>query len=297
MLQIAYLGVIYITGINMSIMKRLLFLFSVLFSLSAYSQEPLDSVSFAEMEDSISGMSIVPVKKPKELLDSIIEQVILDSQQKPIRCKYQTINTTGLHTSRPTTSSCIHHAIANIKRKPLGEAEEFHYEGPPRLRNLRDTATIYYALRDCLEGNLLTNFQEDNLFNTVPEYQEFQAWMSAHYVKVYCISDEKGRGVYRVDFSPRKYPKYGFHAAKYTGTAYFNKKTFRLIQVKADLISPSSFDIMGRQDKKGRLSHSICRRVQCDFEEVGGVLVVKQKESTFFVDEQLTGKKTVQRLP
>ena len=121
--------------------------------------------------------------------------------------------------------------------------------------------------------------------------------MNAHYVKVYSISDEKGRGVYRVDFSPRKYPKYGFNASKYTGTAYFNKKTFRLIQVKADLISPSSFDIMGRQDKKGRLCHSICRRFQCDFEEVGGVLVVKQKESTFFVDEQLTGKKTVQRLP
>ena len=140
-------------------------------------------------------------------------------------------------------------------------------------------------------------FQENNLFNTVPEYQAFQEWMNAHYVKVYCISDEKGRGVYRVDFSPRKYPKYGFNASKYNGTAYFNKKTFRLIQVKADLISPSSFDIMGRQDKKGRLCHSICRRFQCDFEEVGGVLVVKQKESTFFVDEQLTGKKTVQRLP
>ena len=277
-------------------MKRLLFLFSVLFSLSAYSQEPLDS-AFWEMEDSISGMSIVPIKHPKELLDSIIERIIIDAQQKPIRCKYQTIYTTGLHTSRPTTSSCIHHAIANIKRKPLGEAEEFHYEGPPRLRNLRDTATIYYALRDCLEGSLLVNFQENNLFNTVPEYQAFQEWMNAHYVKVYSISDEKGRGVYRVDFSPRKYPKYGFNASKYTGTAYFNKKTFRLIQVKADLISPSSFDIMGRQDKKGRLCHSICRRFQCDFEEVGGVLVVKQKESTFFVDEQLTGKKTVQRLP
>lgn len=277
-------------------MKRLLFLFSVLFSLSAYSQEPLDS-AFWEMEDSISGMSIVPIEHPEELLDSIVEQVILDAQQKPVRCKYQTINTTNLHTSRPTTSSCIHHAIANIKRKPLGEAEEFRYEGPPRLRNLRDTATIYYALRDCLEGSLLANFQENNLFNTVPEYQAFQEWMNAHYVKVYSISDEKGRGVYRVDFSPRKYPKYGFNAAKYTGTAYFNKKTFRLIQVKADLISPSSFDIMGRQDKKGRLCHSICRRFQCDFEEVGGVLVVKQKESTFFVDEQLTGKKTVQRLP
>jgi len=274
----------------------LLFLFS-LCSLLAYSQEPLDSAFLAEMEDSVSGMTIVPIKHPKELLDSIVEQIILDAQQKPIRCKYQTINTTNLHTSRPTTSSCIHHAIANIKRKPLGEAEEFHYEGPPRLRNLRDTATIYYALRDCLEGSLLANFQENNLFNTVPEYQAFQEWMNAHYVKVYSISDEKGRGVYRVDFSPRKYPKYGFNASKYTGTAYFNKKTFRLIQVKADLISPSSFDIMGRQDKRGRLCHSICRRFQCDFEEVGGVLVVKQKESTFFVDEQLTGKKTVQRLP
>ena len=82
----------------MTIMKRLLFLFSVLFSLSAYSQEPLDS-AFWEMEDSVSGMSIVPIKKPKALLDSIVEQIILDAQQKPVRCKYQTKYTTGLYSS------------------------------------------------------------------------------------------------------------------------------------------------------------------------------------------------------
>ena len=266
--------------------------------LSASSQEIPDSAKLmAEMEDSISGMSIVPIKKPKALLDSIIERIIIDAQQKPIRCKYKVMYTTGLHTSSPTTSSCILHAIANTKRKSLGEAEEFRYEGPPALRNLRDTATIYYALRDCLEGSLLVNFQENNLFNTVPEYQAFQEWMNAHYVKVYSISDEKGRGVYRVDFSPRKYPKYGFNASKYTGTAYFNKKTFRLIQVKADLVTPSSFDIWGIQDKKGRLCHSDCRRYQCDYEEVGGVLVAKQRECTVFTDEQLTAKRTVQRLP
>ena len=57
----------------------LLFLLSLFWVLSASSQEPLDS-AFWEMEDSISGMSIVPIKHPKELLDSIVEQVILDAQ-------------------------------------------------------------------------------------------------------------------------------------------------------------------------------------------------------------------------
>ena len=279
-------------------MKRFLpFVLSLLWVLSASSQELSDSISFAEMEDSISGMTIVPIKKPKELLDSIVEQVILDAQQKPIRCKYQTINTTNLHTSRPTTSSCIHHAIANIKRKPLGEAEEFHYEGPPRLRNLRDTATIYYALRDCLEGNLLVNFQENNLFNTVPEYQAFQEWMNAHYVKVYCISDESGRGVYRVDFSPKKYPKYGLNVSKYNGSAYFDRNSLRLKQIKADCLSPSSWNIvLGREDKK-RWTHTSCVRYKHVFEEVSGTLVVKHIEKAYFLDNYLTGKYEAHILP
>ena len=121
-------------------MKHLLTLLFLFWTAQIYSQEPLDSAFLAEKEDSISGMSIVPIKKPNALLDSIIVQVIRDSQQKPVRCKYQTMYTTDLHTSSPATSRCILHTIANIKIKATGKGENFHYEGPILPKNLNDTA-------------------------------------------------------------------------------------------------------------------------------------------------------------
>lgn len=128
-------------------------------------------------------------------------------------------------------------------------------------------------------------------------FQGFQYLLSLHHIKVYCISDESGRGVYRVDFSPRKNIGYGYSGSKYNGTAYFDKNTLRIKQIETDKIMPSSFDILGRQDKEGLLSHSARFHYRIDFEEVGGTLVVKQIENTNFVDNQLTAKSTAFRLP
>lgn len=136
-------------------MKRLHPILLLLLAMNAFSQDSLDSVSLAEMEDSISTMSIIPIKKPKALLDSIIVQVIRDSRQKPVRCKYQTMYTTGLHTAGPNTSRCFLHAIANIKIKATGEGEKFHYEGPRRLINLHDTVSVYSALKAVIEGDYM----------------------------------------------------------------------------------------------------------------------------------------------
>ena len=278
-------------------MKHLLPILFLLCAAQGFSQEPLDSASFAEMEDSISGMSIVPVKKPKELLDSIIEQVILDSQQKPIRCKYQVMQTSGLHTSRPTTSSCIFYAVANIRIKSTGRGEKFRFDGPRPLRNLNDTTYAYYDLRDMMEGQYILWIVQTNAASEgVSVFQSFQKLMRMHYIKVYSISDEKGRGVYRVDFSPRKNIGYGFCARKYNGTAYFDRN-FHIKQIETDKIVPSSYDITGRQDKDGLLSHITCQHYRMDFDEVNGTPVVKQIESTSSLDNYIRGKYTVQRLP
>ena len=277
-------------------MKRLLPFIFLLWAIQANSQVPLDSAYWdTEMEDSISGMSIVPIKKPKALLDSIIAQVIRDSQQKPIRCKYQTMYTTDLHTSRPATSRCILHAIANIKIKATGEGEEFHYEGPILPKNLNDTARVYFILRDIIEGDyMLRLVQKDS---ERPVFQGFKYMMSLHHIKVYSISDESGRGVYRVDFSPRKNIGYGYSGSKYNGTAYFDRKSLRIKQIETDKIGPTSFDILGRQDKNGQLSHTSCKHYRIDFDEVGSTLVVKQIENTYFSDNYLTAKYRAQRLP
>lgn len=185
-------------------MKRWLPIFLLLGAVQALAQEPLDSAFLdAEIEDSISAMSIKPIKRPKKLLDSIIVQVILDPEQKPLVCKYRTACTTGLHTSGSNTSSCILHAIANIRIKSTGKGEEFRYDGPRRLTNLYDTASVYSALKSCLDGDYMLGLVQKCADET-SVFQSFKYLMSLHHIKVYRISDEKGRGVYRVDFSPRK---------------------------------------------------------------------------------------------
>ena len=119
--------------------------------------------------------------------------------------------------------------------------------------------------------------------------------ISLHHIKVYSISDEKGRGVYRVDFSPRKHIGYGYCGSKFNGTAYFDKN-FNIQQIETDRIGPTSYDVMGRQDKKP-LSHTYCHHYRMDFDEVDGTTVVKQINSSTSVDNQIMGKYTVQRLP
>ena len=278
------------------IIRNIIFIIILLFAdLSVSSQEFPDSAKLmVEMEDSISGMSIVPIKHPKELLDSIVEQVVLDLQQKRVRCKYQVMQTSGLQTSRPTTSSCIIHAVANIQIHATGEGEEFRFDGPRRLRNLRDTTYAYYDLKDCLvEYYILRMVQTDSERTVI---QGLKYLISLHHIKVYSISDEKGRVVYRVDFSPRKHIGYGYCGSKFNGTAYFDKN-FHIQQIETDKIGPTSYDIMGRQDKKGQLSHTHCRHYRMVFDEVDGTPVVKQIESTSSLDNQTCGKFSVQRLP
>jgi len=88
-------------------MKQTLLFSLFLLSLFSHGQEPSDSVFFHEMEDSVSAMSFVRIKKPKALLDSIIVQVIRDSQQKPLVCKYQVEEkATGLHQHLQMRISC-----------------------------------------------------------------------------------------------------------------------------------------------------------------------------------------------
>ena len=272
-------------------MKRALLLLCFLpWVLSASSQEPKDSAFLdAEVEDSISAMSIKPIKRPKKLLDSIIGQVILDSEQKPLVCKYRAAYTTGLYTSGPNTSSCILHAIANIRIKSTGKGEKFRYDGPRRLTNLYDTASVYSALKAWLEADYMLGLVQKCADET-SVFQSFKYLMSLHHIKVYSISDEKGRGVYRVDFSPRKNIGYGYHGFKYNGTAYFDRN-FHIKQIETDKISPSSFDIMRRQAET--LIHTICQHYRMDFEEVDGKPVVKQIEGTQSVDNQLSAKFTV----
>lgn len=132
-------------------MKRALLLLCLLsWVLSASSQELSDSTFWdAEMEDSISGMTIKPIKKPKKLLDSIITQLIRDWEHKPtVDHRYRVENRTfpfPKHPTYPVVSSCTFLAGAGIKLKPSGNLESFSFEGPVKLSS-RDSSGIMFTL-------------------------------------------------------------------------------------------------------------------------------------------------------
>ena len=163
-------------------MKHLLTLLLLLWTAQIYSQEPLDS-AFWEMEDSISGMSIVPIEHPEELLDSIIIQVLLDWLQKPLVCKYQAMHTTDLHTSTPGTTKCIVNAKANIMVQPTRGGKEFHYEGPLELKTLKDTASLYYDLKNRLGAQyILGEMKITSRSYDEPVLQSVKRLMNVHYI-------------------------------------------------------------------------------------------------------------------
>lgn len=272
--------------------RNILLTLSILFAcVSASSQEFPDSASWGiDMEDSISAMTIRPVRHPEKLLDSILSQVISDTRQQPLPCKYMVTLSTGRNISQ-----CIFHAVSSVRIKAMGEAEKFHYQGPRRLTSLYDTASVYYALRDCLEGDYIMRLVHKNSHGGESVLETFHDLMRLHRIKVYSISDESGRGMYRVSFSPRKGTWYYGFAVRFTGAAYFDRNTLRLIQVKTDKTSPTSFDVMGRQDKKP-LSHLFHSHYEMTFEEAAGTLVVRRIDASTFVDEQLKSKYIVQRV-
>ena len=259
-----------------------------LFGLFAYGQTPLDSTyQWAEMEDSMKAISIVYIEKPEELLDSIIEQVIYDYRQKPIACKYLTTHASTKDAPSHYFYQCILHTKANIQIKTTGVAENFHYEGRRKLKNLNDTAKLYHDLKsfveldDCILREVLIRSDENNVTSL---FQTFKNLMQRHHIKVYRISYESGEGVYRIDFSPNtKYKYYVF--GRFTGTAYVDKKTLRMKRIAADIVSPTSFDKHGIKSKK-LLSHIHHTRYQMAFEDIGGTLVVKHREAAESIDDE-----------
>ena len=141
---------------------------------------------------------------------------------------------------------------------------------------------------------MLGAVQKDCIYEGTISQSSWQL-MSLHNIKVYRISDGSGRGIYRVDFSPRKHIGYGWGGMKFTGTAYFDSR-LRLMQIKTDKVSPCSFDIMGKQAKEP-LSHTHLERYQMDFDEIDGRNVVRQIEDSILVDNQLSATYIIKRLP
>jgi len=228
----------------MMINKLFVFLLLTLVSSLAYTQEPLDSTFWdAEMEDSISAMAIMPIKKPKELLDSILARLLYDMEQKPIARKYQVENAFVVGSTPSFKVKYILLAESGISMKII-TGENFSYE---RLsENANDTSLIKEAI-PIYSGffpsyvNAITHNMNLSNSTKIPRSMVLRNLIHQYYdMKVYSISDESGRGVYRIDYSPKRkritLENRIYYYELFTGTAYFDMHTLQLTQEKGIML-------------------------------------------------------------
>ena len=120
-----------------------------LFGLFAYGQTPLDSTyQWAEMEDSVKAISILPIKEPKGLLDSIIRQLIHDGEVKPNLYKYEYNWTNYANTTRePIVVKAIMPAYSDLTIEGIEKTDSIYIKGLPYLTK-ELYAQIDFAIAD-----------------------------------------------------------------------------------------------------------------------------------------------------
>ena len=197
-------------NINFALVMRQIYiiLITLFWSLSASCQELPDSAKLmAEMEDSISGMTIRPVENPKELLDSIITQLLRDWEKKSgVAHWYRVENRTfpfAEHPTYPVVSSRLFPGESGIVPRSIGAAECFSFEGPVKLSRA-DSAGIMFNLSWYFNYSPILQFISVCTVSYNKSNREiFEKLMSMYDVKVYSITDESGRGVYRARSSAK----------------------------------------------------------------------------------------------
>ena len=244
------------------------------------------------MEDSVKAISILPIKEPKGLLDSIIRQLIHDAELKPNLYKYEYNWTNYANTTRePIIVKAIMPAHSGLTIELTGEKDSIYIKGLPYL-----TEGLYrqisFAIAIGIEPPRIYLLAKDISYaENMSLYDAFKDLMRAYHIKVYSITDETGRGVYRVNFARKRLrhlmPQMKFETV-FNGVAYFDYKTLRLTQVKGESISALSPDnqiILTL--KKLRSVNPLCE-YQIDFGEEDGKLYVKQIKQKWTKDKKIS---------
>ena len=171
---------------------------------AAFAQAPLDSDFSGEKEDSMSTLSIKPVKRPKKLLKQVINRLHKDL-------------------------------------KETHQARSYHVEGTFRKGSLVYLKFNLLYLLDLspshMKKDCVGNFYP---FPPFVDYEETARWF---YVKAYEIDYGQGKGVYRILLKSKKNrylwrPGDVMHwILDYEFTAYFDRGSLRITQFKGQSVS------------------------------------------------------------
>lgn len=226
------------SAINLSLIVLLL-----LIGQPIYGQTPLDSTyQWAEMEDSVSGMTMKLVDHPEVLLKRCLWRLEADSKVKHSKRQYRIKNVYGKNSLYPGVSATAIMTVENDNGLTLtgpsarNKYSKIHIETPYTLRDddVANIQFIFYRLEAAITflHRGLRKYENNEILPYYDGLIEF------HDITAYSIEDEKGRGVYRIDFIERKLDEKNFaakdQAISFRHRYYFDLKSLRLIQYRTD---------------------------------------------------------------
>lgn len=281
----------------------------------AFAQEPLGS-TFAEMEDSMSSLSITPLKPTlaRKVLSKAIDKAEKDLQNKHKVDKYQ-INATFNRDSM--TSFSVSCDILIERNYTINYSiENFKYDGPYTLTR-QDSAYIVHYIKwfTLIEHNKLPltspvrvapasiHGMMVKLGDILYPLKDYDTTLRYYYYSAYSIGDASGKGIYRLVFSRnkkkrlfenriklynKKTRRFEYDYNKYevgeiiSGTAYFDIHSFRITQFKGHARMP--YD-----------EHIINVHFQNDYDNENDIPVLRQTKLVWEVKGTKI-KATVQRI-
>lgn len=273
-------------NIGFNCVSFILLLFSC---MTVSAQESPVSAFTAEMEDSISSLSIKPLKssRTRELLKQVIRRFGQDVQQEREVGKYQIEATFSRENLSPFSVCRTVSAKAGValNRNDVSSAMyAFDYNGAHEL-NRQDSIYIarylnqfaqlspdhvpYISPVSMSRRTPYTSTMWIHLGNALLPLRDYSTTMQYYRVTAYSIEDASGRGVYRFVFTRNKESRLFKYAGKkydvgeVTGTAYFDSHTLCLTQFKGNARLPS--------DK-----HVIHIKYQIDYERMHDEPVLRQ---------------------
>ena len=289
-------------------MKHLLPIFLLLVAVQAFGQEPRDSAFWdVEMEDSVSALAIKPVKKPKKLLNSIIDQLLLDLEKKPQVKNYMCEFVNVERISVPWTIRQTLSAQAGIRLETINTGE-FRYEGPYKLTS-KDSSFLSLLIDLSRYSPILENIDEISIDGEMSKSAIFKKLMRTYYdVTVYSITDNSGRGVYRVSFSPKKkeitQDNWKYYIMTIAGTAYFDIHTLHLTRIKGEVCYPRNtyhweaipMDKLSFQSSPYVSIFDTRERYQIDYDNFGETPVVRLIRYIRMNRNKVMSKTTIQEI-
>lgn len=246
---------------------------------SASSQELPDSSYWeAEMEDSISSFTFKRLKSTQadKLLWKVIRRCNKDLQQKHEVSKYNIIATFNRDSFPSYSINCVISAEAGIGLEKV-KLDEFIYSGMYELTRRDSTYIREYlktfatlspinARKTTMGG--LAFVPAGSKVGPLSPFLDYSRTTKFYYIGAYSISNEMGRGVYRMVFVRNKKRQLKNVDRRYdpqeiTGTAYIDTNTYQLKQFKGKAYLPT-------------LQYDSYLNYQVDYEENCDTPILKQ---------------------